>query len=77
MTTMHAPSSIGGTTTLKTLESNYMRRIKMTKYRIIRAFSYVYEVEADSATEAEETIIDRQIEPVEILGTDDIYTEEL
>ena len=49
----------------------------MTKYRIIRAFSYVYEVEADSATEAEETIIDRQIEPVEILGTDDIYTEEL
>jgi hypothetical protein len=49
----------------------------MSKFRVIRAFSYVYEVDAETATEAEDFIIDCELEPQEILGTDDVYTEEL
>ena len=47
------------------------------KYRVIRAISYVYEVEAESSQEAEEKVINDNLEPKEILGTDDIYVEEL
>ena len=49
----------------------------MTTFRVIRTFSHVYEVEADSMTDAENFIIDADIEPKEVIGTDDIYTEEI
>jgi len=37
MTTMHVPSLTGGTTTLKMLESNYMRKIKMTTVYLVKS----------------------------------------
>ena len=48
------------------------------KFRVIRAVSFIYEVEADSATEAEEKVVNGEAGiPTGHQYTDDIYTEEL
>lgn len=49
----------------------------MPKYRVIRAVSYVFEVEAENSTEAEEIVCNGDAICKETYPTDDIYVEEL
>jgi hypothetical protein len=46
-------------------------------YKVIQAISYIFEVEAESSQDAKQKVINDKLEPVEIVGTDDIYVEEL
>lgn len=47
------------------------------KYRVIQAISYIFEVEADTAQEARQKVINDELEPIDQVGTDDIHVEEL
>lgn len=49
----------------------------MKRYQVIRAVSYVYDIEAETMADAEEQVVIGDLEPVAKIPTDDIYTEEL
>jgi len=49
----------------------------MPRFMVYRSVVEVYDVQAPTATEAEELVLDDQCEVQEVLGTDDITAQEI